>query len=214
MRGRPPVTRARVLTYWRKHGPCPVMQVVRATGAERAYVKRVLKQEAAKDMPMEFTQAEVDRFMAKVDRTPGHGRDGDCWEWTAALDPSGYALGVYVRGRRVRGTHFALAMAGKPRPGQLLALHSCDNRSCVNPNHLRWGTDAENAEDHRQRGRRGAHWLPDETVIAILRSPGRNIDVARKFGITQSAVCNIRKGRTHSKIHEQYCPMPGKRTML
>lgn len=45
MRGRPPVTRARVLTYWRKHGPCPVMQVVRATGAERSHVYRILKRE-------------------------------------------------------------------------------------------------------------------------------------------------------------------------
>ncbi len=43
MRGRPPVTRARVLTYWAKHGPCTVMQVVRATGAERAHVYRILK---------------------------------------------------------------------------------------------------------------------------------------------------------------------------
>lgn len=45
MRGRPAVTRARVLTYWRKHGPCPVMQVVRATGAERSHVYRILKRE-------------------------------------------------------------------------------------------------------------------------------------------------------------------------
>lgn len=44
-RGRPPVTRARVLNYWRKHGPCPVMQVVRATGAERSHVYRILKRE-------------------------------------------------------------------------------------------------------------------------------------------------------------------------
>ena len=39
--GRPPVTRARVLTYWRKHGPCAIMQVVRATGADRRYVQRL-----------------------------------------------------------------------------------------------------------------------------------------------------------------------------
>ncbi len=43
MRGRPAVTRARVLTYWAKHGPCTIAQVVRATGAERNYVARVLK---------------------------------------------------------------------------------------------------------------------------------------------------------------------------
>lgn len=43
MRGRPPATRARVLNYWAKHAPCTVMQVCRATGAERSHVKRILK---------------------------------------------------------------------------------------------------------------------------------------------------------------------------
>ncbi len=43
MRGRPPVTRARVLTYWAKHGPCTIMQVCRVTGAERSHVKRILR---------------------------------------------------------------------------------------------------------------------------------------------------------------------------
>lgn len=41
MRGRPPLTRNRVLSYWRVHGPCPVMQVVRDTGADRRYVQRM-----------------------------------------------------------------------------------------------------------------------------------------------------------------------------
>lgn len=42
-RGRPPLTRARVLTYWRKHGPCSMMQIVRATGAERRHVQRIIR---------------------------------------------------------------------------------------------------------------------------------------------------------------------------
>lgn len=43
MRGRPPLTRNRVLSYWRVHGPCPVMQVVRDTGADRRHIRRILK---------------------------------------------------------------------------------------------------------------------------------------------------------------------------
>lgn len=42
-RGRPPVTRARVLNYWEKHGPCSVRELCRATGAERSHVKRMLR---------------------------------------------------------------------------------------------------------------------------------------------------------------------------
>lgn len=209
-RGRPPLTRARVLTYWRKHGPCSIMQIVRATGAERSYVKRIFLQERVK-MEGDSTQiddAVVSRFFEKVDKSPGHGPHGDCWLWVGALEESGYARGILVNGKVVRGTHLALAIDGRQRPNHnLLALHSCDNRPCVNPKHLRWGTDEENHEDHRLRGRRGAHWLPDDVVHEIHKSAERNIDIAHRLGLTPAAICNIRKGRAHRGIYEQYYPM-------
>jgi DNA-binding MarR family transcriptional regulator len=43
-RGRPAVRRAQVLTYWRKHGPCSLGQIVRATGVERSRLCRIMKQ--------------------------------------------------------------------------------------------------------------------------------------------------------------------------
>lgn len=43
MSGRPAVTRARVVNYWQEHGPCSIMQVVRATGADRRYVQRMFR---------------------------------------------------------------------------------------------------------------------------------------------------------------------------
>lgn len=49
MRGRPPVTRARVLNYIEKHQPTSIMQICRATGAERSHVKRILKNFALPD---------------------------------------------------------------------------------------------------------------------------------------------------------------------
>lgn len=48
-RGRPPVTRARVLRYWREHGPCTIGQVCRATGADRSHIYRILKGEYGLD---------------------------------------------------------------------------------------------------------------------------------------------------------------------
>jgi DNA-binding IclR family transcriptional regulator len=41
-RGQLNPARSRVLTYWRKHGPCPLQQVVRATGVERSRLKRIM----------------------------------------------------------------------------------------------------------------------------------------------------------------------------
>jgi len=41
--GRPAVTRARVMGYLEKHGPCTIMQIVRATGADRRHVQRMMR---------------------------------------------------------------------------------------------------------------------------------------------------------------------------
>lgn len=43
MRGRPPATRARVMLYVERHGPCSIMQIVRATGADRRHVQRMMR---------------------------------------------------------------------------------------------------------------------------------------------------------------------------
>lgn len=43
-RGRPPLTRARVLTYWRKHGPCSLGQVMRGCQLhDRSHALRILR---------------------------------------------------------------------------------------------------------------------------------------------------------------------------
>lgn len=43
MRGRPPVTRARVLGYIARHNPATVMQVCRALQVDRSSVYRILR---------------------------------------------------------------------------------------------------------------------------------------------------------------------------
>lgn len=95
-------------------------------------------------LPTDLSKA----FYMKVEQ---RGPD-ECWLWTGARNDRGYGQ-LSTR----KATHVALELAGNLRPVGALALHSCDNPPCCNPNHLRWGTDAENAADMVQRQRHHAN---------------------------------------------------------
>ena len=70
-----------------------------------------------------------DRFMSKVDVS------GDCWEWRAAKDPSGYGAFKY-QGTKVGAHRVSYEMHRGPIPDGLWLDHLCRNRACVRPDHL------------------------------------------------------------------------------
>jgi DNA-binding NarL/FixJ family response regulator len=92
------------------------------------------------------------RFWNKVQKA---GPD-ECWLWTAATLPKGY--GVFSRdGRQVLAHRFSCELAlGRPIDRADYVLHSCDNPRCVNPAHLRVGSQADNVKDTWDRRRRKA----------------------------------------------------------
>lgn len=76
-----------------------------------------------------------------------------CWEWPLARDRHGYGVRT-VGGKQYRAHRLALEEAtGEPVPDGLMVLHSCDNRGCVNPAHLRAGSARDNARDKVDRDR-------------------------------------------------------------
>ena len=98
-----------------------------------------------------------DTFWAKTDR---RGAD-ECWPWLGTHNHKGYGHIVRrrVSGRRYyKATHVSWSIRHcQPFPADKMACHSCDNPSCVNPDHIWPGTAAENAADMLKKGRLGPH---------------------------------------------------------
>lgn len=86
-----------------------------------------------------------ERFWAKVNRTDG---PSECWLWTGYLRPNGYAQ-LVANGRYVYIHRFAYELLIAPIPAGLHVDHRCWVRHCVNPQHLRLVTHAENHQNRR-----------------------------------------------------------------
>lgn len=94
----------------------------------------------------------VDRFWSYVDRRS----EFECWPWTGEVNGMGYGrLDVWSGGKRQRylAHRLMLRFAGQPPAVGEVVMHACDNPICVNPGHLSVGTQADNLEDMRAKGR-------------------------------------------------------------
>jgi len=75
-----------------------------------------------------------------------------CWEWRGKVGHNGYGL-LEQSGRNWRAHRFAYTLAKGEIPEGKMVLHSCDNRVCCNPDHLRIGTAKDNWRDAIERER-------------------------------------------------------------
>lgn len=119
-----------------------------------------------------------------------------CWLWLLSFGSHGYGQASTVS-ERVTTAHRVSyeAFHGLIPPG-MLVQHSCDNKWCVNPEHLSLGTDATNARDKQHKGRAAKKLLPGDVLrIRSSVSAGEaKRAVARRFGVSQRSVQRICDG--------------------
>lgn len=131
--------------------------------------------------------SDTDRFMALVEK------DGDCWMWTGTITNAGYGR-FWLRGKNVSAHRASIVLFGEGIELGQCALHKCDTRKCVNPDHLYVGTHKENMRDRQVRGRAGKK-LTGEVAKAI-RLDGRSYrKIAADYGIGSTTVQSIKEGK-------------------
>jgi hypothetical protein len=138
------------------------------------------------------------RWESKVKRGDG------CWEWTGAIS-EGYGQ-FWFRGRVRRAHRAAYILFRGEIPEGAHVLHRCDNRACVNPDHLFLGTNLDNILDRVAKGRslpmrgsaNGRARLNEEDVGKIKRLLSAGVgapEVAQRYGVAHATIHCIQTGR-------------------
>lgn len=96
-----------------------------------------------------------DRFFADLEKV-----DSGCWEWCGTTNEDGYGR-ISDGTSSVAAHRFSFEFFHHPiLDNQFFVCHTCDNPSCVNPDHLFLGTNDDNQRDKCEKGR---HWNSAKT---------------------------------------------------
>lgn len=132
---------------------------------------------------------------------------GPCWEWTGALKKKKGGYGSFRINTQftMEANRCSLILATQKiyRRKEKEACHTCNNKRCVNPDHLYWGTPLQNIRDAIEDGvfvghknlpppddprmdksgeNNGRHKLTEKQVAEI-----RQKYIPRKYGIVKLA---------------------------
>jgi hypothetical protein len=176
-----------------------------------------------KDIRMDIHSIPDDKFKAHVSDLDAIRRalqkikfnnDTGCWEWQGRLNQNGYGRFTFS-GKHDVLVHREIYRIFNPWKSVegMVVCHMCDNRLCINPDHLFLGTPADNVLDMVVKGRQkgggqkgsgnGSSKLTEARVSLIKKYIGsgkKAADIAKTFGVSVWTIYDIRKGRSWGHV--------------
>lgn len=153
-------------------------------------------------MDIKLTQSDINRFFHYVWPDPvGPNR---CILFAGSLGSNGY--GQLNISKHPTPTHrIAWVISNGQIPEHLCVCHTCDNKACVNVNHLFLGTKSDNAKDMVSKNRSASGELHSQSKITRQQAniiynlanekKMKQSEIAKMFGIDRSQVSNIKLGK-------------------
>ena len=129
--------------------------------------------------------------------------DTDCHICTShSTGNHGYAQ-IWVKDTMILLHRYMFEQTYGPIPPKMFVCHTCDNRECINPEHLFLGTSADNSRDMAKKGRHGKAILQLKDIPVIRRRLAegeKGVDLAREYGVVKTCISNIKNRWTWRHI--------------
>ena len=138
------------------------------------------------------------RFLSKVQIC-----ENGCHEWHGAMQANGYGR-FNPFGKSMYAHRFVALMKYGKLSGSKDVCHTCDNRKCVNPDHLFIGTRKENMEDcvakNRQaKGEKLSKRFCEADILEIRRLAKNGLkikQISEQFGASKTTIRHIVNNET------------------
>lgn len=131
--------------------------------------------------------------------------ESGCIRFTGHLDGEGYGR-IMVARVKYMAHRLSYYLNNGPIPDGYVVRHKCDNPSCINPEHLEVGTQADNIADKVSRGRQargsgaGRAILTEESVREIRSSPLKVSELSTLYGVSVVSIRNILRRKTWQHV--------------
>ncbi len=132
--------------------------------------------------------------------------DNECWEWVGYKTHKGYGQISRWAGIPRSNAHRVSYKIHFGEIGEkILVCHKCDNRKCVNPEHLFLGTPKENMHDKINKNRSASTGrLLNKNIVLDIRNLRENgvkyKELAERYNVSQNTIYDICKVNTWKNL--------------